>query len=55
MSDYPYDPTFPIVAVNVLGFGVARLTCLNHVKAYFPNCIAVDTTPKEEQSYERTH
>lgn len=50
MSDYPYDPEFPIVAVNAFGFGFARFTCMAHAKYYVPNCTFVDTTPKEELS-----
>ena len=50
MSDYPYDPEFPIVAVNGIGSGFARFTRMEIAKYYVPNCTFVDTTPKEEQS-----
>ena len=46
MTDYEYDKDFPFVAVNDFGFAVARFAHKHHVKAYLPNCVPVDTTPK---------
>lgn len=47
MNEYEYDEMFPFVAVNALGFAVARFAHKSHVGAYLPNCRAIDTTPKE--------
>lgn len=47
VSQYEYDEMLPFVAVNALGFAVARFQHKLHVAAYLPNCHVVDTTPKE--------
>lgn len=48
MTEYEYDEMFPFVAVNSLGYPVARFAHKSHVGAYLPNCHVIDTTPKEE-------
>lgn len=46
MTGYEYNEDFPFVAVNDFGFAVARFAHKQHIKAYLPNCVVVDTTPK---------